>query len=137
MEAKLKHLEFIQQIINRMNGNSFTLKGWCITLVSALFALAAKDSNPLYVMVAYIPLPAFWILDAYYLSQERQYRDLYRDASIADPNHVDFSLDASPYHGGRNSWPSAFFSLTIGVFYGITALAVLFVMFWIQRGHNG
>jgi len=60
MEAKLKYLEFIQAIINRMNSNSFMLKGWCITLVSALFALAAKDANQLYVIVAYIPLPSFF-----------------------------------------------------------------------------
>jgi len=29
-----------------MNVNSFLLKGWAITLVAALFALAAKDANP-------------------------------------------------------------------------------------------
>ena len=45
MENKRKHLEFIQSVIARMNSNSFLIKGWSITLVSALFALAAKDSN--------------------------------------------------------------------------------------------
>jgi len=49
MEIKLKHLEMIQGIINRMAGNFFLLKGWCITLISALFALAANNSNPFFV----------------------------------------------------------------------------------------
>jgi hypothetical protein len=133
MDAKLKHLEFIQAIITRMNSNSFMLKGWCITLVSALFALAAKDANPLYVLVAYIPLPAFWLLDGFYLSQERQYRDLDKDASKRDPAQVDFSLDATAYRVGRNTWPAALLSRTIAVFYGIAAVTVLVVMFLIQR----
>jgi hypothetical protein len=46
MESKLKHLELVQGVINRMAGNSFILKGWSVTLTSALFALAAKDANP-------------------------------------------------------------------------------------------
>lgn len=44
-EKKLKHLEFLQNVITRMNSNSFMIKGWAITLVSALFVLAAKDAN--------------------------------------------------------------------------------------------
>ncbi len=48
MEAKLKHLELSQGVINRMAGNSFLLKGWSVTLVSALFALSAKDSNQMF-----------------------------------------------------------------------------------------
>jgi hypothetical protein len=36
-ENKRKHLEFIQGVITRMNTSSFLIKGWTITLVSALF----------------------------------------------------------------------------------------------------
>ena len=43
---KHKHLEFVQAAVNRMAGNLFLLKGWSITLIAALFALAAKDANP-------------------------------------------------------------------------------------------
>lgn len=44
-EKKLKHLEFIQDMISRMAKNSFALKGWAVTLVAALFALAAKETK--------------------------------------------------------------------------------------------
>ena len=40
MENKIKHLEIIQGIINRMAGNSFALKGWAVTLIAGIFALA-------------------------------------------------------------------------------------------------
>ena len=43
MDKKIKHLEMIQGVINRMASNSFLLKGWTVVLVSALFALAAND----------------------------------------------------------------------------------------------
>lgn len=137
MDAKLKYLEFIQAIVTRMNANSFMLKGWGITLVSALFALAAKDASPLYVLVAYIPIPAFWLLDGYYLSQERQYRDLYKVAANCDPAHVDFSLDAKEFNKGRNTWAATLFSPTIAIFYGIAAITVLVVMFAIQGKAHG
>lgn len=32
MDNKLKHLELIQGVINRMASNSFKLKGWAVTL---------------------------------------------------------------------------------------------------------
>jgi hypothetical protein len=51
-EKKLKHLEFIQGVISRMASNLFLLKGWTITLIAALFALAAKDSKPGYALLA-------------------------------------------------------------------------------------
>ena len=76
-EDKLKHLEFIQTAINRMSANSFLLKGWSVTLVAALFALAAKDANPKYVIVAYLPVLIFWFIDGYFLFQERLFRALY------------------------------------------------------------
>lgn len=131
MEAKLKYLEFIQNVITRMNTNSFMIKGWMITLVSALFALAAKDANIRYVAVTYISIPAFWSLDAYYLSQERQYRALYEVARQLDT--IDFSMDASTYKNGINTWGSTFLSKTMLALYptvlGITTL----IMFGIGK----
>lgn len=78
-EAKIKYLEMIQSVITRMASNSFYLKGWSITLVTALFALTAKDNRNLFFLIAYIPIIFFWALDSYYLSLERQYRNLFND----------------------------------------------------------
>lgn len=76
-DEKIKHLEFIQTIIARQAANSFLLKGWSITLVAGLFALAAKDANPRFVWLALLPTMGFGWLDAYYLHQERRFRLLF------------------------------------------------------------
>ncbi len=132
MEKKIKHLEFIQNIITRMNSNSFMLKAWTITLVSALFALAAKDSNMDYVLVSYIAIPVFWILDGFYISQERQYRNLYSEVASKPENKIDFSLDASNFNKGRNNWVSGILSKTLIPFYGISVIITLIVMYLIN-----
>jgi hypothetical protein len=131
MENKMKHLEFIQNVITRMNTNSFMIKGWAITLISAIFALAAKDANRLYALVAYIPLPMFWLLDAFFLSQERQYRALYDKVRSINSEGVDFSMDAKSFDKGMNTWCSAFFSGTLLLLYGVLTVVTLVVMFLI------
>lgn len=132
MEAKLKHLEFIQNVITRMNSNSFLIKGWAITLVSALFALAAKDANINYVLISYIVIPVFWVLDGFYISRERQYRDLYSDVAKKPENTIDFNMDASSYNQGSRTWIAGIFSKTLWPFYGVTTIATLIVMFLIE-----
>jgi hypothetical protein len=76
-----KHLEFIQNIINRHNSNSFMLKGWAVTISSALFAIAGTVKEPLIVLIALAPIGIFWGLDSFYLSNERCFIDLYNAVS--------------------------------------------------------
>ena len=78
MNRKIKHLEFIQSNISRMNQCSFKMKGWMITIDSALLALFAASidkntgsGNTIYLFVAAIPIIIFWILDSYYLQHSR------------------------------------------------------------------
>jgi len=132
MEKKLKHLEFIQNVITRMNSNSFLIKGWSITLVSALFALAAKDANINYVLISYIVIPVFWLLDGFYISQERQYRDLYKEVAAKDDTTIDFSMNASGFCKGDRTWLAGVFSKTLIPFYGISVATTLIVMFLIK-----
>ena len=54
MEKKIQHLQMIQGIINRMASNSFMLKGWAVTLIAGIFALASKDSDRSYFIIAYM-----------------------------------------------------------------------------------
>lgn len=129
MENKLKHLEFIQNVITRMNSNSFLIKGWTITLVSALFALAAKDANLNYVLITYVVIPVFWLLDGFYISQERQYRDLYSEISAKGENDIDFNMNASSFCKGNRTWLAGVFSKTLIPFYGISIVTTLLVMF--------
>lgn len=131
-EKKLKHLEFIQNIITRMNNNSFFIKGWSITLVSALFALAAKDANINYVLISYIVFPIFWLLDGFYIATERQYRELYKEVANKSEASIDFNLDASVYNNGKNTWLLGVFSKTLIPFYSISIITTIIIMFIIN-----
>ena len=95
MDKKLKHLEMIQGVINRMAKNSFMLKGWAVTLIAGILALAGKDANKIYFISSYIPIIMFWMLDTYYLLQERLYRSLYEKVRKIDEMDIDFSLKAT------------------------------------------
>lgn len=133
MENKLKHLDFIQAIIAKMGSTSFLVKGWAVTLVSALFALAAKDSNVRFVYIAYLPALAFWFLDAFFLRQERLYRNLYDTVRIKPADQIDFDLNASSFGTEKTSLPGVFFSRTLLGFHGVI-LAVIAVVTIILGG---
>jgi hypothetical protein len=128
MEAKLKHLEMIQGVINRMASNSFLLKGWSVTLISALFALAAKDSNQFFLYLAYFPCLAFWSLDGYFLWQERMYRKLYQEVSKAAPESIDFGMNAAKFEKEVDSWFSVCFSTTLRLFHGVVFGVIVLIM---------
>ncbi|WP_396160765.1 hypothetical protein [Flavobacterium sp.] len=127
---KEKHLEFTQGVINRMGQNSFLIKGWTVTLVSALFALAAKDANQKFVIVAYFPTIAFWLLDSYYLYQERLFRKVYDHVRKA--NSVDFSLNTKQFDKGFFDWAGAALSKTLILFYGIVFITLIIVMYYLK-----
>ncbi|TWP27660.1 hypothetical protein ETU08_11700 [Apibacter muscae] len=129
---KIKHLEFIQNVIARMCSNSFLIKGWAITLVSALFALAAKDSNMHFVLVSYIVIPVFWALDGFFISRERQFRDLYNDVIKKTEDQIDFNMNTSVYNIGDRTWCAGILSKTLCPFYGVSLFTTVIVMFLIK-----
>jgi hypothetical protein len=131
-EHKLKHLEFIQAVINRLSGNSFLLKAWSVTLVTALFALSTKDVNPKYALVAYLPVLVFWLLDAYFLSRERAFRALYDVVRAEHEGKISFSMDIKRFGKGKNSWPGSFLSGTLSLFYLSILGLMLVVMYFIR-----
>ena len=93
----LKYLEFIQDVITRMNRNAFQLKGWCITVVAALSALAVNNGSFLLFFVAAIATIPFGLLDAYYLLMERQFRGLYTDVINGRSDVKIFSMPINRY----------------------------------------
>ncbi|HBW73728.1 MAG TPA: hypothetical protein DEF59_00490 [Candidatus Magasanikbacteria bacterium] len=119
MENRRKHLEFIQNIISRMAGSLFFLRGWTITLIGALLALFSKNNSPDYVFYFLIVIVLiFWILDGYFLSQERSYRDLYNYVRKLKEEEIDFSMDISEYQKlKKNTIIFAMCSTTLLVFY--------------------
>ena len=130
MQQKHAHLEMIQAIINRMATNSFHLKGWSVTLVAALFALAAKDSTPVFVYLAYFPAFAFWLLDGFFLHQEKLFRALYDHVRQLPDDQIDFSMDTKSLKNWRNSWVVSAFSKTLLIFHGAIIGTIFVVIFF-------
>ncbi len=127
MSNKHAHLEMIQGVINRLAQNSFTLKGWSVVIVSALFALAAKGSDFSFIFLAFFPAFSFWTLDGYFLQQERLFRALYDHVRKKDDNEIDYSMNVSVVMDKVNSWFSVMFSRTILIFHGIIILSIVIV----------
>ncbi len=128
---QLKHLEFIQHVITRMNTNSFQIKGWAITIVSALLAIYASTKNEFLILTSIFPLIVFWLLDTYYLMQERKFRGIYNDVAGVSKNPKEykaFEIRPDLYTGGKYCYCSSLFSTTILLFYllQIVALLILF-----------
>lgn len=119
MENKHKHLDYIQGVINRMASNSFSLKGWAVTLIAGIFVLAGKDTDKMYFLVAYIPLLVFWGLDAFYLLKEKLYRALYNKVRTMNDAEIDFdmNIDLDEFKTDKNTWLCCLFSKTELLFY--------------------
>jgi hypothetical protein len=133
MPNKLKHLELILSILNRLSTNSFLLKGWSVVLVSALFALSASDRRPGFALLAYIPAVIFWGLDGFFLWQERLYRALYNHVRTLKEEEIDFSMDTNAFKVG-NDWVAATLSKTLIPFHGVLILAIVVVVILLPRG---
>ena len=96
-DERVKHLEFIQAVISRHGNSSFLIKGWALTVESVFFALAAGRVDWKIALVAFVPLLSFWLLDAYYLRQERLFRRLYDDVRQPDSTVEPFAMDQTRY----------------------------------------
>lgn len=73
------YLNILQGIITRMANNSANCKTWCISLVSAILVVIADKNKPSYAWIALIPILLFFLLDSYYLGQERNFRQIYNN----------------------------------------------------------
>ena len=75
------------------------LKGWNVTVIAAIVALSFKESDWKIYACALVLNVVFWFLDAYYLKQEKLFRELYDKVSkISDDNLVDFSMNTSEFN---------------------------------------
>ncbi len=146
-----KELDLIQDVIKRMAQNSFQVKAWLIAILSALvvvksealFAKADTDNSFSMQMNLFLFLPifCFWYLDAFFLSTEKLYRELYRWAVINRPYTADYLYDLNTFtrtvNGAEESlilpknniWKVAF-SKTLWPFYLVPMVFVGGLLFY-------
>ena len=130
MDEIIKHLELIQSVINRMAQVSFVLKGWTVTIVVTLLAIAATANVWWYGLLALFPACIFWGLDAYYLRQERLFRCLYDKVRLGPTESgVDaFSMDTNQCQATVDGWFQTLGASTISALHGTVVAAVIIVI---------
>jgi len=124
METKLKHLEFLQNIISRMANNSFLLKGWIVTILGAMLGLSKDDIDIKIVLIAFFLTVVFWVLDAYFLGQERYFRFRYDEVRKKDPKDIDFGMGLEGKKASSTDVIPVMFSFTLVIYY-ISLLVVV------------
>ncbi len=135
MEKKIKHLELIQGVVNRLATNSFQMKGWSVVLIAALLAFLAREGDNMLVPIGFVPVLCFWGLDGYFLWQERLFRALYDHVRILDEAKVDFSMDIGRFRKNSRTdrslvrtWPRAMLSRTLIGFHGVLAATIILAL---------
>lgn len=126
-----KEIDLIQSCINRMAKNSFSCKGWNLTLIAGIFTLVPEGINTRYIRVIIFCINlCFWWLDSFFLLQEQKYRDKYEWVIQKRlEGNTDFLYDLNPNNKNMNlenkkrSQFKTFCSQTIFPMYGgITTL---------------
>ena len=126
-EDQRLHLQFIQNVITRMNANSFQVKTWTVSIIVALAALAVNSKNYMYILISVVPTILFGTLDSYYLQQERKFRGLYKDVVLG--NVPLYLMQINRYREGMYQFSRAFFSKAIINFYGAILASILLAAF--------
>ncbi|GEM_PF-317851 len=118
-----KHMDYVQAAITRLANNSFVMKGWALTLATAVLGFAVSRGQWVLATAALVPAVAFWMLDTYFLRQERAFRHLFRD--VAEKRVTGFAMNPRGY-AKREPRLQVMFSWSLLAFYGaIIAVTVL------------
>ncbi len=129
MDEKIAHLGFIQAVINRMGNNSFLIKGWTVTLVSAIFALSSQKVDTSITYITLVPSFMFWCMDTFFLHQEKMYRKLYEKVADGTVKSDTFIMNAVICKDDVDPIYFVFFSKTLLPFYGFIILIVT-ILIW-------
>lgn len=124
-DMKMKHLEYLQNVISRMANNSTNAKNYCMTVVAAMIGLSTSVENPR-VLIYSIPIVLlFSIIDIQYLVLEKGFRekyDLVRKSEFDAESSFDISISLSK--NKLKTTLHTYFSWSVFMFYG-TIIAVL------------
>ncbi|WP_079041171.1 hypothetical protein [Streptomyces sp. Root264] len=123
-DQQVKHLEFIQAIVTRLGNGSFLIKGWTLTAAGVFFAVLSKNLSWKVAVTGFLPIIGFWLLDSYYLRQERLFRKLYDAVRLPGSTVQPFSMNVGSYHSSV-PWMDVIKSHTMRNFYGTLALVNL------------
>lgn len=123
---KHKHMDYIQEVINRMASNSFQMKGWAVTVITVLFAISIGSGGWKIHLVGTGVIFIFWGLNAYYLRQERLFRKLYDKVRKQKDDEIDYSMDTVEFEKDTASLQQVMISKTLlGLYLPLIVVEIL------------
>ena len=133
-EFRIKYLEFVQCVINRMNKCSFIIKAWGMTFISAFYGVVLSHDATSFrgnkLLFAIVILCLLWCSDSYYLYLEKGYRGLY-DAVIGNKLSRDFDMSIPNDARGYKMFVRAMFAKVNSLFWiGLVAIIATLNLFW-------
>ncbi len=138
-----KEIELIQSCINRMAKNSFSCKGWNLTLVAGAFSLVPDNINKWYICIVILCIDlCFWWLDSFFVLQEQKYRDKYEWVIQKRlKGNKEFMYDLNPNNEKmnlknkrRNQLKTAISKTLLPMYGGIAILIIIFIIIKLNGG---
>jgi len=142
-EILYKEIDLIQSCINRMAKNSFSCKGWNLTLIAGAFALVPENISKWYICIVILCIDlCFWLIDSFFLLQEQLYRDKYEwIINKRLQGNKDYLYDLNPYNKNmnldnkkRNQFKAAFSLTLLPMYGGIALLIIIFIIIKLNGG---
>ena len=84
-DGKIEYLQMIQNAISRMSTSSALFKGFSATIVAGISMISYCQQNTTVIILSFLPVVLFAILDTYYLLLEKRLRYLYN--LVREGNH--------------------------------------------------
>ena len=129
-EKMIKHLELIQSVVARLSTHSFRLKTLTLVQVAAILLAFSSSEDRTLLLLAPIAAVLLWILDAWFLREERAYRRHYDKVRQLPDERVDFAMDVS---GLRGSTFKSVFSATLATFYLLLVVSSAFAAVYLSK----
>lgn len=120
---QVKHLEMIQDIVDRMNRNSFQIKAIVAVIIAGILTLYSRVPNVWILYMGIAPVILFWILDSFYLQTERKFLALYKDI-VDNPTSANYKEFAMPIGNYRR----VYYSLVSAMGYSINCVIYLIMI---------
>lgn len=97
-DTTITYLQMIQATIDRMSTSSAIFKGFAASIVAGVSAISFGNINKWILLLSFIPVGCFLILDIYYLRLEKRFRFLYNRVRTGE-KEVDFNLNPPKVKG--------------------------------------
>jgi len=128
-------LNYIQENIKRMSGNSLLIKGWSMTLTGVVLAITKKDNTLDDIISVSIVITVFnlifWFMDSYYLQLERKFRNEYsRKVTSTGDARFESALTIFNNNIKNEGVLSALFSASNVFFYIIVITVTFTCAYW-------